>query len=305
MARTAEKNEPLAPESFPDIEPLLAEASFRCDTVAHALVPRPWVPVPHRSLFDKLYVPTEGRGWMSIENKRWEMFPGRVFFFAAGAIQQGETDDDIGLKKVWVHFESFTTRTLHLLRLFPPPPCLQGESAKKITELSLAMHEEWSAQRPLRHLAVQALLLQILVIAYRGPAHDHVPHEGLLSGKNEPQQLPLGVQIRRIRAALQAIYQRGDQPLSLADLARSVHLHPAYFNHLFRNWVGMPPMKFLEQHRIRRAKELLSLTDRTVADIAAEVGYGDPLYFSRAFRRVTGAAPTEYRRGIQQPGARE
>lgn len=284
-----------------DIEPLLAGASFRCDTVQHAQVPVPWVPVPHRSLFDKVYVPTEGRAWMSIEDKRWTMKPGLVFLFHAGAIQQGAVEEPMGLKKVWIHFESFTTKTLHLLRLFPPPPCLSGKSARHIRDLSLRMHEEWTGQRPLRQLAVQALLLELLVTAYRAPERDRVPPDSVVSGQSVPQNLPLGLQIRRIRAALQYIHQRSGESLSLADLARSVHLHPAYFNHLFRSWVGMPPMKFLEQHRVRRAKELLSLTDRTVADIAAEVGYGDPLYFSRAFRRVTGVPPTDYRRGLEQP----
>lgn len=288
-------------EAINDIESLLAGASFRCDTVVHGLVPVPWVPVPHRSLFDKIYVPTEGRAWMSIENKKWIMKPGLVFMFHAGAIQQGAVLEPGGFKKVWIHFESFTTKTLHLLRLFPPPPCLGGKSARHIRALSLRMNEEWTGQRPLRQMAVQALLLELLVTAYRAPEKDRVAPDEVLSGLPEPRNLPLGVQIRRIRAALQTIHQRSNQPLSLADLARSVHLHPAYFNHLFRSWVGMPPMKFLEQHRVRRAKELLSLTDRTVADIAAEVGYGDPLYFSRAFRRVTGVPPTDYRRGLEQP----
>lgn len=291
--------------SFKDIEPLLAEASFRCDLVAHGFVPKPWVPVPHRSLFDKVYVPTSGEAWMSIENKKWFMRPGLVFFFHAGAIQQGEVETPTSFKKVWIHFESFTTKTLHLLRLFPPPPCLKGKSAKRIRDLSLSMHEEWTSQRPLRLLAVRAQLMELLVTAYRAPERDHVPPDEIVKDTAEPMSLPLGVQIRRIRAVLQTIHQRSNQDLSLADLARSVHLHPAYFNHLFKTWVGTPPMKFLEQHRIRRAKELLSLTDRTVADIATEIGYSDPLYFSRAFRRVTGVSPSLYRNGVQQAGESE
>jgi len=68
-----------------------------------------------------------------------------------------------------------------------------------------------------------------------------------------------------------------------------------YFNQVFRKTFGVPPMRYLEQQRLRRAKELIAGTDRTMTEIAFEVGYSDPYYFSRAFRRLTGMPPSVYR----------
>jgi len=104
-----------------DLDVLLGETSFRIDLVAHNFIPVPWVPVAHRSLYDKIYIPTQGRAWMTIGEHYYDMAPGRVFIFPAGAIQMGDPLDKHSLQKFWLHFSSHTTTTLHLLSLFPPP----------------------------------------------------------------------------------------------------------------------------------------------------------------------------------------
>ncbi len=54
--------------------------------------------------------------------------------------------------------------------------------------------------------------------------------------------------------------------------------------------------------RLSRAKELLTLTPRSVEDIAATVGFDDPYYFSRLFRRKEGMSPTQFR--VQEQAGR-
>src|SRR5207248_1739550 len=105
--------------------------------------------------------------------------------------------------------------------------------------------------------------------------------------------------LERIRATLALVNRDLGQPLSLADLAKCACLHPTYFNKVFKRAVGMPPMKFLEQQRLRRAQNLLGYSAVSVADVALSVGYQDPYYFSRAFRRLTGVSPSGYREAVQ------
>jgi AraC-like DNA-binding protein len=74
-----------------------------------------------------------------------------------------------------------------------------------------------------------------------------------------------------------------------------MHLSESHFGRLFRDETGVAPMKFLRDLRIARACELLRRTHLHVAEIAYDVGYSDPAYFSRLFHRQTGTSPRAYR----------
>ncbi|MFF1822645.1 helix-turn-helix domain-containing protein [Kribbella sp. NPDC058245] len=85
-------------------------------------------------------------------------------------------------------------------------------------------------------------------------------------------------------------------PLDLPKLARVANLSVSRFAHLFRDQLGVTPQQFVERRRLDAAARLLELTTRSIASVAAEVGFADPLYFSTRFRRHTGTSPTAYRR---------
>ncbi|MFI5735698.1 helix-turn-helix domain-containing protein [Kribbella sp. NPDC051587] len=85
-------------------------------------------------------------------------------------------------------------------------------------------------------------------------------------------------------------------PLDLPKLARVANLSVSRFAHLFRDQLGVTPQQFVERRRLDAAARLLELTTRSIASVAAEVGFSDPLYFSTRFRRHTGTSPTAYRR---------
>jgi AraC-like DNA-binding protein len=65
--------------------------------------------------------------------------------------------------------------------------------------------------------------------------------------------------------------------------------------------MGESPARYLDGIRIRKAQELLIGTSRSVKEISLEVGYRDPLYFSRAFRRKVGLSPKAFRKDSKGP----
>jgi AraC family transcriptional regulator of arabinose operon len=99
----------------------------------------------------------------------------------------------------------------------------------------------------------------------------------------------------RVEQALELISAHLSRPLSVADVAREVGVSPSRLSHLFKKEVGVSFPGYLENRRMERAEDLLRMTDRSVGEIARSVGYDDPLYFSRRFRRRTGASPSEWR----------
>jgi AraC-like DNA-binding protein len=85
------------------------------------------------------------------------------------------------------------------------------------------------------------------------------------------------------------------RPWSVAALATRACMSPRAFRRAFRKATGTSPRRHLRALRIERARRLLIDTDRSVAVIAASVGFEDPFYFSRVFRRATGRSPRQMR----------
>ena len=83
--------------------------------------------------------------------------------------------------------------------------------------------------------------------------------------------------------------------ISVEALAKQYNFVPRYLNKVFRDHKGVRPMEYLLTLRIHRAKAMLEANpEALVKDVASSVGYSDPLYFSRIFKRETGLWPTEY-----------
>lgn len=84
--------------------------------------------------------------------------------------------------------------------------------------------------------------------------------------------------------------------ITLADVAKSVHLHPAYCCGVFKKETGKTIVTYINERRIVRAKGLLSTGDAVIKDIPALCGFADYKYFARIFKNSTGLSPTAYRK---------
>jgi transcriptional regulator GlxA family with amidase domain len=83
---------------------------------------------------------------------------------------------------------------------------------------------------------------------------------------------------------------------SVDAMAQSAGMSRTSFNVSFRAVVGQPPMAYLTELRLRRAAGYLATTTKSVREIAHMVGYGNEASFSKAFSRLFGRPPGEYRR---------
>lgn len=83
--------------------------------------------------------------------------------------------------------------------------------------------------------------------------------------------------------------------VSVQHLAALAGWSPSHFSAMFRRATGFGVVEYQTRQRMGQARVLLDTTDRTIASIAAEVGFTDSLYFSRQFRRIHQLSPTQYR----------
>ena len=90
-----------------------------------------------------------------------------------------------------------------------------------------------------------------------------------------------------------------DRDITIKKIADSMYLDAAYLTRKFIEKYDVAPKKYLIQKRIELAKKLLMQNDATVAQISVSVGYDDPLYFSRIFKKEEGISPLAYRKRFQ------
>lgn len=100
----------------------------------------------------------------------------------------------------------------------------------------------------------------------------------------------------RIDQIIKLLSDQYFQPFTVAELAAKVNLSPSRFAHLFKTETGESVMEMLSKIRLRQAKLLLETTPLTVAEIADEIGYNHPFYFSRQFTSFFGTSPALYRK---------
>ena len=94
------------------------------------------------------------------------------------------------------------------------------------------------------------------------------------------------------------IKQNYHKKINISQLAQENYYTRNYLYSLFKKEFGISPQEYILELRIEKAKLLLRDTSRdiSVAETAFEVGYSDPLYFSRIFHRKTGFSPTEFKK---------
>lgn len=104
----------------------------------------------------------------------------------------------------------------------------------------------------------------------------------------------------QIAHVVDQMHERFRENFSVAQLARMCSLSEYRFLHLFKEYTGQPPHIYHTLLRIEKAKELMTMTTLSIAEVAFAVGYSNPLYFSRLFRRYTGLSPTQFRAAKQE-----
>ena len=99
----------------------------------------------------------------------------------------------------------------------------------------------------------------------------------------------------RLCSVVSYMHKHYAEDTPLEEYARMAYVSVGRFMHLFKEIMDMSPYAYVMKIRMERAAEFLALSDKTVAEVAAKVGFKDPLYFSKTFKRVYGSSPKTFR----------
>lgn len=88
--------------------------------------------------------------------------------------------------------------------------------------------------------------------------------------------------------------------LNLQQIADNVHLSPGRLVHIFKDKIGISPIQWLNQEKLKSARPLLATTNLPVEEVALRTGFADKSYFFRFFKQHEGMTPQSYRGSMQQ-----
>ena len=94
---------------------------------------------------------------------------------------------------------------------------------------------------------------------------------------------------------LRFIYEHYDQKISLTQISKAGNVGKTTCCTIFQKYTNETPVSYLISYRIKKGIELLETTDKTISEIALEVGFSGASYFTEIFHRAYGCTPTEYR----------
>ena len=170
---------------------------------------------------------------------------------------------------------------------------------------------DWPEEAPgLMHLTISDPELQNKITRKLEEAHHHVIghfHRREMFGMNALEEVLLWCDLMnprskqphldfRVRRALDYLCQNFSEPITLNRLVEHCNASRSRLSYLFKTQVGKTPQQFLEMQRLNRARQLLAFTQHTISEIAYNVGYENPFYFSRVFHKQYGKSPSDFRK---------
>ena len=99
-----------------------------------------------------------------------------------------------------------------------------------------------------------------------------------------------------VKKAVEFIQMNYARKISIAEVSRSIGLDRSYLYSIFEEHLNISPQEFLTAFRMNKACELMQNISLSIGDVSRSVGYEDQLVFSKAFKKVKGLPPREYRR---------
>lgn len=253
------------------------------------------LPYPHRHDFYHVVWVTQGSGWHVIDSARYEVRPDTLFFMAPGQVHDFQLSEDAQGYTINFSAEFFALQ-LQNKKVLDEIPVYKLESpiaamyldagqAAVLRRVIADIAEEYEAEEDGYQDVLRSYLSIFLTKAsrYAEPA-----------GNADPSQRSLAL-ARRFQSLLEQHFRSEADP---AVYARMLRVSERALNEATRRALGATANRLIRDRVLLEAKRLLLHSSIAVAQVADQLGFDDPAYFSRCFKKHTGRSPVDYRQAL-------
>ena len=243
-----------------------------------------YVERPHGTSQHILIACIAGKGSCTLAGRNWKLEPGDLLFLPPREHHEYSANPRSPWTIFWLHFRGLRDADhLENLGVSPTNPIVSVDDPAVLIE---AFEDTFRhATHGFNESAMTGLSTAFGRLLGLAKVHQRAP--GNRSRRAENRLLKVLALMRDDLA----------RPWTLDELARESRLSIPHFTELCRRQTGMPPLGLLIRLRLQRAMDLLQQGNHNVAEAAVAVGYDDPFYFSRLFRKHMGMAPSACRQG--------
>lgn len=232
--------------------------------------------------------PTEGRYFSAIEKVgRIVIEAGEVLLVPAGIRHTVAMPEGGVLHDASIQFTFFGS--IDALSFFEVPYHVGGKQAGAIAEAAKDLH---IACRTPGRKQMQPVRLAIWQNELGGRLLSLIAS---VSELNQERFSRVG-DMTRLEPALRYLESHLSEPVRCRELAKMTSLSETRFQHVFKEAMGLSPMRYMRNIRIRKAQELLCQSDMQIAEAGAAAGYPDIFHFSKVFKTACGISPSVYRK---------
>jgi len=226
-----------------------------------------------------------GGGWVTIGNNTYHLNKGDLIVIPSNTPHSYGAHDTNAWSIYWFHLNGkMLTSYLETLVNDDGPLKLSHGDMEKFVEL---FHQIYNTLNT-KSYSVPHLIHVSQTIAYM------LSQLGLISTRKDEVRKHL-----QIEYAMQYLIEKLEDSLTLDELAHHARISKQHLNVLFKSATGFAPMDYYQHMKMRRACQLLDLTDLSVKETCHALGFKDPYYFSRQFKKIIGLSPSAYRKKLK------
>ncbi|RJX39571.1 AraC family transcriptional regulator [Paenibacillus pinisoli] len=225
-----------------------------------------------------------GEGWVSLSGqKRQILHKGSVMVIPANMPHEYGSSETDPWTIYWFHMKGENAGSFFEgIDQYTAPTLVSVEHSAKIIELFHQCYDLLQKGYSLnRIIYVSQLACHLAALIRFSQQQPHVP------GKQKKKH--------DLELSLQFMSDHLEQNISLQQLADQAHLSVPHYTHVFKKMTGYSPIDYYLRLKIQLACQYLDLTEQSIKEISIRLGFQDPYYFSRLFKKIMGKAPLVYR----------